>query len=99
MFKFQRQPGQDIAEYNSEWSIQYQRVVEQVGELTLAWQAHLYLRKMRIGIHLRTSVLTAANQKYTVEALAQAAMFTIPSIREAKRANATGAGRRWPLRN
>ena len=80
---FSRKKNQEILDFNRAWEMELDQAQKVAGELTPKWQAHLYLKKIRLPSSAKSQVLTGTLGEYSVKAMMKAALTTFPNIKEA----------------
>ena len=80
---FSRKKDQEIVDFNREWAKELAKAEKVAGKLADKWQAHLYMKKIRLSGLQKTQVLTGTLGDYSVPALQKAALTTFPSMKDA----------------
>ena len=80
MYKFRRNHGEEIMDYDTRFDKEYHKVTKAAGDLTEIWKAHLSLKKMVLLADKESLVLTAAMGFHTKQAIVKAALNVFPNI-------------------
>ena len=78
VFDFERQPGEEIRDYNTRFSFLLRRFEAAAGQVNPLIQAHVFLRKANLSAAKQSQIVSAAMSRYEYEPLRDAVLTAIP---------------------
>ena len=93
VYDFERQPGEEIRDYDTRFNILLRRFESVAGQVKLLIKAHVFLRKANLSSEKQSQIVSAAMSRYEYQPLRDATLTAIPRAgalhRKQSRANST----------
>ena len=78
VYDFERQPGEEIRDYDTRFNILLRRFEAVAGQVNLLIRAHVFLRKANLSSEKQSQIVSAAMSRYEYQPLRDATLTAIP---------------------